>query len=166
MSTPITTSQTIGPFPHEAWRWAFDPRSTATAAPLVIFGVVRDGDGTPVPDAIVEAWTPGADPGPVDGLPGLIRVPSSEQGEFRLALPRRPAPGEPAAYVTVFGRGIVKHQFTAVFLPDDPGLATASLLMQVPAERRATLVATPEGDGYRWNVHLQGAHETVFLDFE
>jgi hypothetical protein len=27
--------------------------------------------------------------------------------------------GEPAAYITVFARGLVKHQFTAVFLEDD-----------------------------------------------
>jgi protocatechuate 3,4-dioxygenase alpha subunit len=27
-------------------------------------------------------------------------------------------------YVTVFARGLVKHQFTAVFLEDDAGLAS------------------------------------------
>jgi protocatechuate 3,4-dioxygenase alpha subunit len=42
------------------------------------------------------------------------------------------------AYVTVFARGLVKHQFTAVFLEDDPALAQSALLEQVPADRRHT----------------------------
>jgi protocatechuate 3,4-dioxygenase, alpha subunit len=36
----------------------------------------------------------------------------------------------------------------------------------VPAYKRASLIAKSESIGYRWDVHLQGAHETVFFDFE
>ena len=158
----ITTSQTIGPFPHEGWRWAFDE---ASAGSLRITGRVFDGAGEPVVDAILEAWAPGA-PGPVDGLPGLRRVPTNEHGEFTLALPARPAPGEPAAYVTLFARGVLKHQFTAVFLADDAALPDSALLAQVDTERRATLIAQPASGGHRWDVHLQGPQETVFFDYE
>lgn len=158
----FTTSQTIGPFPHEGWRWAFAP---ASSAGLLVSGQVFDGDGLPVNDAMLEAWVPAA-AGAIDGLPGLHRVPTGEQGEFVLALPARPAPGQPAAYLTVFGRGVLKHQFTAVFLADDPALADAPLWQQVPAARRDTLLAHPAASGYRWDVHLQGLHETVFLDYE
>jgi protocatechuate 3,4-dioxygenase beta subunit len=45
------------------------------------------------------------------------------------------------AYITVFARGLVKHQFTAVFLSDDAGLSQSAILEQVPAARRATLLA-------------------------
>jgi protocatechuate 3,4-dioxygenase beta subunit len=54
-----------------------------------------------------------------------------------ISQPQAPA-GKPVAYVTVFARGLVKHQFTAVFLEDDPALAQSALLEQVPADRRHT----------------------------
>jgi protocatechuate 3,4-dioxygenase alpha subunit len=153
----ITSSQTIGPFPHEAWRWAFAPDALAGA--VVVSGRVFAGAGAPVADALLEAWAPGAD-GPLPGLPGLQRVPSGEDGEFRFALPR-PQPGAPAAYVTLFARGVLKHQFTAVCLDDG-----AALLADVPAARRATLIARADGhDAWRWDIHLQGPQETVFFDY-
>ena len=157
----ITTSQTIGPFPHEAWRWAF------AAAPadgmLLVHGQVLDGDGQPVSDAILEARAPGLRGEP---LPGLQRVATNDAGEFQFALPA-PEPGEPAALVTVFARGLLKHQFTAVLLATDAALDRSALLAQVPAARRATLLAQREPSGrYRWDVRLQGELETVFFDFE
>ena len=167
MSSNITTSQTIGPFPHEAWRWAFDTTAAAGADTLTISGRVYAGDGETVSDAILEATLPDAAAGgSVGGMPGFWRVPSGDDGEFRFVLPR-PQRGEPACFVTLFGRGVVKHQFCAVFLGDDPGLADSPLLSQVPAERRQTLIADAAGAGaYRWDVHLQGATETVFFDYE
>ena len=61
MST-ITTSQTIGPFSHEAWQWAVDGSSPArlvTSTPTVtVSGAIYDGNGTPIDDAQIEAWTP------------------------------------------------------------------------------------------------------------
>ncbi|TMH11041.1 MAG: protocatechuate 3,4-dioxygenase [Betaproteobacteria bacterium] len=165
MSKLITTTQTIGPFPHEGWRWAFE--SASAAGEIIIHGQVLDGDGQPISDAILEAWQPGANGGPAVGLPGLYRVPSGDEGEFRFALPRPTAHGAPALYVTLFARGLLKHQFTAVFLADDPQLAQSPLLSQVPSERRATLIAQAAGPGaYHWNVRLQGPQETVFFDYE
>lgn len=163
----ITTSQTIGPFPHEAWRWAFAPEGTRPAeGSVLVGGRVLDGDGNPVDDAILEARLPGASAGPVEGMPGFWRVPTAPDGSFRFAVPRG-EPGQPALWVTVFGRGIVKHQFSAVFLGDDPRLGDSPLLGQVPDARRATLVAERAEDGsYRWDVRLQGDRETVFFDFE
>lgn len=165
-SSNITTSQTIGPFPHEAWRWAFDSTAAAGSGEIVVAGRVYDGGGQTVSDALLEATLPGAAGGPIDGMPGFRRVPSGEDGEFRFALPRPSGGGEPACYLTLFGRGVVKHQFCAVFLGDDPSLADSPLLAQVPGERRDTLIAQPAGDGsYRWDIHLQGTRETVFFDY-
>jgi protocatechuate 3,4-dioxygenase alpha subunit len=168
----ITTSQTIGPFSHEAWQWAAD-LSLASAAhsgagALTISGIIYDGDGAPITDAQIEAWQPQAsDAEAQQAVPGFRRVPSDDQGGFSLRLPICPhAPGEPLAYVTVFARGLVKHQFTAVFLEDDAGLAKSAILEQVPAARRATLLARKTAEAqYRWDIHLQGGQETVFFDY-
>ena len=168
----ITTSQTIGPFSHEGWQWAVDACAAArleTSAPtIVVHGILYDGDGNPIDDAQIEAWLPEA--AAAEGLqeiPGFRRTPTGKAGEFslRLSVPERPA-GEPVAYVTVFARGLTKHQFTAVFLEDDATLDQSAILAQVPAARRATLVARKDGEGaYRWDIWMQTAKETVFFDY-
>jgi protocatechuate 3,4-dioxygenase alpha subunit len=171
--TKITTSQTIGPFSHEAWQWAVDaciPGNLKTAGETVLVsGVIYDGDGAPINDAQIEAWTPaGAAGEPEQMIPGFRRVPSGADGEFslRVSLPQPATPGEPLMYVTVFARGLVLHQFTAVFLEDDAGLAESNILNQVPEARRATLLARRTGDGqYHWDIRMQGEAETVFFDY-
>lgn len=171
LSPGITTSQTIGPFSHEAWQWAVDASSSASsnlAGGVTIHGVIRDGDGVPMNDAQIESWQPGAEAGEAaHALPGFRRVPSGEQGEFTLQLQAgAPGAGLPIAYITVFARGLVKHQFTAIFLGDDAGLPQSNLLEQVPGARRATLIAAKTATGqYRWDIHMQGAQETVFFDY-
>jgi protocatechuate 3,4-dioxygenase alpha subunit len=172
----ITTSQTIGPFSHEAWQWAVDgchPDRLQTSAPTItISGRVFDGDGAPVNDAQIEAWLPEAEACEAgQPLPAFRRLPTGDQGEFslRLSMPPRvddSSAGEPAAYITVFARGLTKHQFTAVFLEDDPALPQSAILEQVPAARRATLIANKLGDAeYRWDIWLQTDKETVFFDY-
>jgi protocatechuate 3,4-dioxygenase alpha subunit len=74
--------------------------------------------------------------------------------------------GEPAALVTVFARGLVLHQFCAVFLDDDPALPSSPILEQVPAARRPTLIARKTATAaYAWDIHMQGERETVFFDY-
>ena len=162
MAAP-TPSQTVGPFPHEGWRWAL---AAAGEGAVVIEGRVLDGAGAPVDDALIEAWQPGAVGGSVAARPGWHRVATDAQGRFRLALAERPQPGQPAAHLVVFARGLLTHLFTAVFLADDAALPDAPLLAQVPAARRATLVAEARAPGlYRWELHLQGDDETVCFDY-
>ncbi|WP_373987150.1 protocatechuate 3,4-dioxygenase [Duganella sp. BuS-21] len=162
----ITTSQTIGPFSHEAWKWATDLNTAAGA--ITISGIIYDGAGVPINDAQLESWQPAADAESAQQIPGFRRVPSGEDGGFRFQLSKcEQAPGEPLAYITVFARGLVKHQFTAVFLADDAGLSQSAILDQVPSARRATLLAERNADGsYRWDIHMQGERETVFFDYE
>ncbi len=167
----LTPSQTIGPFSHEAWRWACDATATvaSNAATVTVQGIIRDGDGVPINDAMIEAWLPAsAAVEASQAIPGFRRVASAEDGSFALLLtrPAHAAPGEPAALVTIFARGLVKHQFTAVFLDDDAGIDAALILRQVPAERRATLIARSAGNGvYQWDIAMQGKHETAFFDY-
>jgi protocatechuate 3,4-dioxygenase alpha subunit len=86
----------------------------------------------------------------------LLRLPTDERGaaSFRI--------DGGGALVTVFARGLLKHLFTAVFLPGE----TSALLEQVPEARRGTLVARPDGAGrYLWTIRLQGPGETVFFEY-
>lgn len=169
----ITPSQTIGPFSHEAWQWAVDactPATLETSAPTVLIsGIIYDGNGAPIDDAQIEAWTPeGAAAEQTQAIPGFRRVPSGAAGEFslRISLPQSATRGEPVMYVTVFARGLVKHQFTAVFLEDDSGLAQSAILAQVPEARRATLLARKCGEReYRWDICMQTDKETAFFDY-
>ena len=169
----LTTSQTIGPFSHEAWQWLVDtglPGNLKTAEHSIqLSGCIYDGDGNPINDAQVEAWMPdGAAIEAEQAIPGFRRVPSGADGEFsmRVSLPQPATRGEPVMYVTVFARGLVKHQFTAVFLEDDTGLAQSTILNQVPEERRATLLARKTGDEqYHWDIWMQTEKETVFFDY-
>lgn len=97
---------------------------------------------------MIEAWSPAsAEAETLHALPGFRRTPSDEAGRFRFNLTRPAAQnaGEPAMLVTVFARGLVSHQFSAVFLDDDGGLAHSHILQQVPSERRPTLVARKIG---------------------
>jgi protocatechuate 3,4-dioxygenase alpha subunit len=162
----ITTSQTIGPFSHEAWKWASDLDTAAGA--VTISGIIYDGAGIPINDAQIESWQPAAaDAESAQAMPGFRRVPSGENGEFSLRLSACPQEaGLPFAHITVFARGLVKHQFTAVFLEDDAGLSKSAILEQVPAARRATLIAKKTADGqYNWDIRMQGEQETAFFDY-
>jgi len=68
--------------------------------------------------------------------------------------------------VSVFMRGLVKHVASRIYFPEETTANAADgVLALVPAERRATLIAQPNGqNSYRWDVVLQGAGETVFFD--
>ncbi|HWZ48525.1 MAG TPA: protocatechuate 3,4-dioxygenase [Herbaspirillum sp.] len=169
----ITTSQTIGPFSHEAWHWAVDATAKvdSDAPTITISGVIRDGDSRAIDDAVIEAWLPEAAAAEKrHAIPGFRRVPSNEAGAYRFEV-SMPAPvtamqGKPVMFVTVFARGLLKHQFCAVFLADDPGLAASEILSQVPAARRATLIAEKLGEReYRWDIWMQTEKETVFFDY-
>jgi hypothetical protein len=60
--------------------------------------------------------------------------------------------------VSVFARGMLNRVVTRMyFAPDD-------VPESVPADRRATLIAHDDGDGYRFDIRLQGPTETVFFD--
>jgi protocatechuate 3,4-dioxygenase alpha subunit len=54
---------------------------------------------------------------------------------------------------------------TRIYFPDEPSNLDDPILNMVPADRRSTLIAKATGPGtLEWNVHLQGADETVFFD--
>ena len=171
MASHITTSQTIGPFPHEAWKWGVVATATlvSSAPTITISGVIRDGNGAPISDGWIEAWMPDAvATESAQAIPGFRRIPSDDNGAFSIevSLPAAANAGKPVLFATIFARGLVKHQFTAVFLEDDSGLAQSEILNQVPAERRNTLIARKQTDAqYQWDIWMQTDKETVFFDY-
>lgn len=174
-----TPGQTVGPFFHYALPYdaghELVPPGRADA--LRLHGFVYDGAGEPVPDALLEIWQPDADgriprePGALhrDGFTftGFGRAATDATGHysFSTVVPGATAPGAaPFFAVIVFARGLLNRLFTRAYLPGDAAaLAADALLSGVEPDRRATLVALADEQGFRFDVHLQGAGETVFL---
>ncbi len=161
-----TPGHTIGPFFHDALEWAGTGTIDHPAQGDVrIEGTVEDGGGNRLPAWMIEAWVPAAvEAEQAAGLeaPGFRRRLDDERGMFSFLVPRPPR-GQPAAFITLFGLGLTRHQHTAVFLDDADD---AELLAAVPVERRATLVARRIDDtAYYWTIRTQGDRETVFFDY-
>ena len=72
----------------------------------------------------------------------------------------------PHINVSIFARGLLKRLVTRIYFPDEPLNATDVVLNTVAPERRSTLVARiAERQGVlRFDIVLQGEHETVFFD--
>jgi protocatechuate 3,4-dioxygenase alpha subunit len=187
MSLRTTASQTVGPYLHIGLTWLVTDKLAAagmSGEPITLEGRIVDADGKPVDDALVEIWQANAHgrydhPDDTRALPlepgfkGFGRVPTDAGGAFRFTTikpGRVPAPGggmqAPHISVTILMRGMLKHLKTRIYFPGDPANATDPVLARVPAERRETLIARPRaGNTLEWNVVLQGAGETVFLDY-
>jgi protocatechuate 3,4-dioxygenase alpha subunit len=177
MSTP---SQTVGPFLSIGLPWEDGPDVVPSGTPgaMVISGTVYDGAGAVVPDALVETWQADADGhfdhpddprGAVPGFRGFGRCPTDENGRYAI---RTIVPGAlpgidgtvqaPHIDVSVLARGLLNRVITRIYFPGSD--AGDPVLASVPENRRSTLIATKTGDGYRFDVRLQGEGETVFFD--
>lgn len=177
-----TPGQTVGPFFGYALPYPDGERLVDRSHPQAVrlHGTVYDGSGASVPDALLEIWQADAE-GRISQEPGsLLRDGYTFTGFGRQAVdnagaysfttvapgPTKPG-GAPFIALTVFARGLLNRHFTRIYLPDDPQLLEQDpLLSSVPADRRETLIAAREADGsLRFDVHLQGEAETVFLRF-
>jgi len=176
-----TPGQTVGPFYGYALPYPGDSElvPAGRAGAIRLHGTVYDGAGQPVPDAVIEIWQ-ADEHGTVphaggslrrDGFTftGFGRAAVDAEGHYSFTTVR-PGPtdsGVPAFFaMTVFARGLLNRLFTRVYLPDDEAaLDRDRLLQSVAEERRSTLVAEADADGYAFDIHLQGEAETVFLAF-
>jgi protocatechuate 3,4-dioxygenase alpha subunit len=165
-----TPGQTVGPFFAMSLPYAGGPELVPPAHPdaLRLHGYVLDGDGVPVPDALLELWQPGPDGEVVrqsgslhrDGwtFTGFGRAATDNTGHYTFTTLA------PASFfaLAVFARGLLDRLLTRIYLP---GAADDEFLAALPADRRQTLIATDDGVGLRFDVVLQGERETVFLEF-
>jgi protocatechuate 3,4-dioxygenase alpha subunit len=191
----ISPSQTVGPF----FAYCLTPKAYGYAEVITndlltedaagerirIEGRVIDGDGQPVPDAMIEIWQAdgqGRYAHPADRralantrFKGFGRSDTDAQGRFRFATVKPGAvPGPnggtqaPHVNVNVFARGMLRHAFTRIYFEGEPGNASDPILALVPEDARGTLIArraTQSGEPtYTFDIHLQGKNETVFFE--
>jgi protocatechuate 3,4-dioxygenase, alpha subunit len=172
-----TPGQTVGPFFHLALPYSGDSRlvSDAHAGVIRLHGTVYDGAGDAVPDALVEISQPDPDGRMVRRESSLRRggvftgwgrcaTDAAGHYSFSTLTPGAPAGRAPFFALTVFARGLLNRVFTRAYLPESD-LNADQLLAALDAARRQTLICSAEKDGYRFDIHLQGGHETVFLAY-
>ncbi len=155
-----TPSQTVGPFYSIGLARRSENKLVESAAPgaLRIVGQLIDGDDTPIPDGMVEIWQA------ADRRWG--RSGTDDEGRFSFVAPKSTAlPGEaPRLDVYVFARGLLKHQLTRMYFPDQAEAnATDPVLSSLTKRERETLVAEADGSTLRFDIHMQGEHATVFF---
>ena len=186
---PLTPSQTVGPFfsfalPYTGGEALVLPETRGER--IAIQGIVRDGEGRTVPDALVEIWQanaagryahPDDDRAGAELDPAFIgfgRCPTGVDGGFRFETIRPgrvPGPEgtlqAPHLAVGVLARGLLKRLATRIYFSDEAANGEDAILAIVDPARRATLIAAREGDdpSYRFDIVLQCEGETVFFEF-
>jgi protocatechuate 3,4-dioxygenase alpha subunit len=182
----LTPSQTSGPYLSIGLlrEWigpsvvsADDPRA------IRIRGQLLDGQGEPVIDGLVETWQANAagryahpddargDVPLEDGFLGFGRSGTDDGGWFELVTVkpgRVPMPDgrlqAPHLVVGVFARGLLKGLATRLYFPDEEEANAADpVLSDLTDAERATLVASPDDGGLRFDIRLQGQNETTFF---
>jgi protocatechuate 3,4-dioxygenase alpha subunit len=183
----LTPSQTVGPYLHIGLTWQDGHLVVPTHAEdaVRIVGTLYDGAGQPVPDGLVETWQ--ADPNgrfdhPDDprngsgspapaGFTGFARATTLDGGRFEIVTVKPgPLPAEtgrnqaPHLDVSVFARGMLDRTVTRIYFPDEEAAnASDPVLSAVDPDRRHTLIGVPDLGTLRFDIHLQGEHETVFF---
>jgi len=190
MAIKETPSQTAGPFVHIGTMPAVAGLKTKHTGPdnilardgalgerIRIEGLIHDGAGALVKDALVEIWQ--ADANGQYGANNFIgfgrAATDFETGLFFFetvkpgATPYRDG-GMQAPHVTfsIFARGINIHLQTRLYFSDEAKANAADPVLQLVGapDLVATLVATRDASRplYRFDIHLQGDRETVFFD--
>jgi protocatechuate 3,4-dioxygenase alpha subunit len=187
----LTGSQTVGPFfepgllREDARRNVLTQSETAGER-IRIEGRILDGDGAPVPDALIEIWQANAhgrynhpaDQGSAALDPtflGFGRSGTDEDGRYWFeTIKPGPVPFDetrqqaPHICITVFARGLLNHLVTRLYFEDEAANTDDPILHYVPEERRTTLLAKRESGNapvvYRFDIILQGEGETAFFN--
>jgi protocatechuate 3,4-dioxygenase, alpha subunit len=183
-----TPGQTVGPFfalGLDRPEWSDLTRNNPDGQRIVIEGQVRDGDGAPVPDALLELWqanAAGRYDSPEDtqtdkkldpNFLGYGRVATDPEGRFKITtIKPGPVPGRgnalqaPHINVAFFARGLLKQLYTRIYFSDAAANASDPLLSLIEdGAVRETLIARRGDDNtYRFDIVLQGRDETAFLD--
>ena len=67
--------------------------------------------------------------------------------------------------MTVLARGLLARLVTRIYFEDEQTANASDPVLSAlpPSADPQTLIATPDADGYRFDIHLQGDRETVFF---
>ena len=188
MTLRATTSQTVGPF-FTIGLTRMNRSELAgpgvSGERVTIEGRVVDGDGVPIPDAVIEIWQANSfgkyahpedlQDKPIEaGFSGYGRVPTDDAGRFSFTTIKPGAvPGPdgkmqaPHLAVSVFMRGLLKRLVARIYFPNEARNDADFVLSLVEPARRGTLIAgavAGKAGVLEWNVVMQGEGETVFFD--
>jgi protocatechuate 3,4-dioxygenase, alpha subunit len=156
-----TASQTVGPYFALG---LLDRRANELVGEGIrITGRVLDGAGAPVPDAMVEIWQADEE-GRYRPDFGWGRSGCDQDGgySFITRKPGRVDGQAPHVTMMVFSRGLLKPVLTRMYFPDEDDANAADPVLS-GIDDASTLVARPADDGLEFDIHLQGADETVFF---
>ena len=187
----ITASQTVGPFLKIGLAQGDQEYVVAENAKgaLRIDGHVYDGQGQPVPDAMIEIWQANingkydhpednTDAELVKNFYGFGRSCTDKDGYFFFVTVK---PGRvagrgntlqaPHLAVNVFARGMLKQQVTRIYFSDETEANSEDPILNSIEDEgvRNTLFARKKCDEdmlsiYTFDIHLQGERETAFFD--
>jgi protocatechuate 3,4-dioxygenase, beta subunit len=191
-----TPSQTVGPFFHlglDRPEWsdltAGNPGQAPLGERIVIEGQVLDGDGAPVPDAVIELWQANAagryrhvvddHDAPLDpNFAGCGRVLTDGEGRYRFVTIK---PGaypwrnhynawRPAhLHFSIFGIGLMQRLVTQMYFPGDPLLPYDPMYNSIPDEKaRLRMISTFDWEttipdialAFRYDIVLRGRDAT------
>jgi protocatechuate 3,4-dioxygenase, alpha subunit len=143
-----TPSQTVGPFYSIGLVEDSRTQSVLAADGIALEGQLFDGQGDPISDGLVEVWDAAGHRWGRSGTDG--------EGRFSFRVPRDAAHLE----VYVFARGLLRHQWTRIYLDDS---VDDQVLAGLDSAQRATLLPRREGDELRFDIRMQGDDATVFF---
>jgi len=187
LTGPIYGHAAVGDLDHDLTKSA-----ARTGAPngerIIVAGTVRDEDGRPVPDILLEVWQPNAagrynhaddqHDAPIDpNFLGAGRCVTDGAGQYRFVTIKPGAYPWPNHYnawrpahihFSLFGPSILTRLITQMYFTGDPLLALDPIYNGVPAASRQLLVADLSIDlsepewalGYAFDICLRGRAAT------
>jgi protocatechuate 3,4-dioxygenase beta subunit len=181
MTGPAFGTDRVGPLDHDLTR---QHPGEPIGERIIVHGQVRDGDGRPVPDTLIEIWQTNSagryphhadqHPAPLDpNFTGVGRCLTDATGHYRFvtikpgAYPWRNHDNawRPAhIHFSVFGRAFVQRLITQMYFPGDPLFYQDPIFNSVPEAARPRLIASfdlsqtvPEWAlAYRFDIVLRG----------
>jgi protocatechuate 3,4-dioxygenase alpha subunit len=161
VTLPRTPSQTVGPYytiglSRETWNRLADPRGPAA---VQLGGRLLDGQGAPIGDGMIEIWD-------AEGRRwGRSRTDADGRFSFVVTKPKPLAGQAPRFDVLVFARGLLRHELTRIYFPDEAEANAADPVLSELAEGdRSTLVAGHEDGELRFDFRMQVERPTVFFE--
>ena len=132
----------------------------AIPARCALHGRLLDGDGEPLPDGMIEVWDRG---GRRWGRSGT----DADGGfAFTVAKPAAANGEAPRLDVYVFARGLLRHQLTRIYFPDEPEANAADPVLAAlpsrPSVRRSSPRRTTAGASAS-TFASRATDETVFF---
>ncbi|MFK3984691.1 protocatechuate 3,4-dioxygenase subunit beta [Micromonospora sp. NPDC050397] len=187
---PLFGAERLGPLDHDLTR---QHDGEPLGQRIIVHGRVRDGDGRPVPDTLVEIWQPNAAgryrhvvdnwPAPLDpNFTGVGRTVTDAEGRYRFLTV------QPGAYpwrnhlnawrpahihFSLFGRAFTQRLVTQMYFPGDPLFFQDPIFNSIPdpAARQRLVsrydhgVSEPEWAlGFEFDLVLRGREGTPFED--